>query len=167
MLIASVIVSAGSSTFEGAFGSMLQNNTFQIWGWQVEAGSTATPFQTASGSIGGELALCQRYFYRLANGNNAPLGIANFVNATTAWGCVFFPVTMRTAPTLTAASGTNYYLSYFGSVVNFNTLTNGNGYITTTTGQVGVNSLSGNTAGYATSLITSNAATTVDWSSEL
>ena len=41
--------------------------TFDTWGWQLEAastGSTASPFQTASGSIGGELALCQRYYYR-------------------------------------------------------------------------------------------------------
>ena len=74
---------------------------------------------------------------------------------------------MRIAPTLVAATGTNYYLSYFGSVVNFNTLTNGNGYITTTAGQIGVSTLSGNTAGYATSLITSNASVTVDWNSEL
>jgi hypothetical protein len=133
---------------------------------QFNAG-TNTDWALATPTLQSELAACQRYFYRMANGNNAPLGIANFVNASTAWGCVFFPVTMRTAPTLTAASGTNYYMSYFGSVVNFNTLTNGNGYITTTTGQVGVSSLSGNTAGYATSLITTNAATTVDWSSEL
>jgi hypothetical protein len=133
---------------------------------QFNAG-TNTNWALATPTLQSELAACQRYFYRMANGNNAPLGIANFVNASTAWGCVFFPVTMRTAPTLTAASGTNYYMSYFGSVVNFNTLTNGNGYITTTTGQVGVSSLSGNTAGYATSLITTNAATTVDWSSEL
>jgi hypothetical protein len=42
----------------------IQNNTFQTWGWQVEAGSVATPFTTASGSIGGELALCQRYYQK-------------------------------------------------------------------------------------------------------
>jgi hypothetical protein len=35
---------------------------FSYWGWQVEAGSVATAFQTASGSVGGELALCQRYY---------------------------------------------------------------------------------------------------------
>lgn len=47
--------------FETAMG----NRTIDIWGVQLEAGSVATPFQIASGSIGGELALCQRYYYRL------------------------------------------------------------------------------------------------------
>jgi hypothetical protein len=65
----SLIASAGSSTFEGGFGSMLQNNTFQIWGWQVEAGSVATPFTTATGTVQGELAACQRYFQIICAGS--------------------------------------------------------------------------------------------------
>jgi hypothetical protein len=38
--------------------------TFDVWGVQLEASSTASSFQTATGTIQGELAACQRYYYR-------------------------------------------------------------------------------------------------------
>ena len=61
---------SGGSDFNSRTGSMgLQNNTFHMWGIQVEYGSKATPFQTASGgSPQAELAMCQRYYQRLAGG---------------------------------------------------------------------------------------------------
>jgi hypothetical protein len=37
---------------------------FDITGLQVEQGAVATPFARAGGSIGGELALCQRYYQK-------------------------------------------------------------------------------------------------------
>jgi hypothetical protein len=97
-----LVGSAGSSTFEGSFGSMLQNNTFQIWGWQAENGSTASPFQTASGSIQGELALCQRYYWRANYDAQAAYGIfaqGSAGSATAAVMNVSFPVQMRVKPT--------------------------------------------------------------------
>jgi len=64
---------SGGSTFNSRTGSLgIQNNTFDFWGVQVEYGSTATPFQTATGTIQGELAACQRYYWR----NTSP-GLAN------------------------------------------------------------------------------------------
>jgi hypothetical protein len=82
--------------------------TLDLWGVQVEAGSVATPFTTASGSIGGELALCQRYYYTLVSGTSGTFGTAGYYSATDVLGTVFFPVQMRTAPTFAAAAGSYY-----------------------------------------------------------
>jgi hypothetical protein len=118
-LIASLIVSAGSSTFEGAFGSMLQNNTFQIWGVQVEAGSTASPFQTATGTIQGELAACQRYCFRIQGQSGVSMGIGSgYANSTTAFrSTIRVPVTMRTTPVFTSSNvgGSNAFHTIVGS----------------------------------------------------
>jgi hypothetical protein len=74
--------------------------TFDVWGWQLEAGSVATPFTTASGTIGGELALCQRYYYRQtsvsAYGWMAYGGCQNTVNGQVG---LVLPVQMRVVPT--------------------------------------------------------------------
>lgn len=74
--------------------------TVDIWGEQLEAGSVATPFTTASGSIGGELALCQRYYWRMG-GKNAyePLAQGNTTGTTAGYAAVKSPATMRIVPT--------------------------------------------------------------------
>jgi hypothetical protein len=76
---------------------------------QLEAGSTATAFQTATGTIQGELAACQRYYYQFANGNDLFIGLGVNVSTTIAFTSVYFPVSMRIAPTLSVSSGTNFY----------------------------------------------------------
>jgi hypothetical protein len=82
----------------------IQNNTIDIWGVQIEAGSVATPFTTASGSIQGELALCQRYFVNYVGTGNQICTAAAY-SSTRADGVIGFPVAMRVAPTLTTVSG--------------------------------------------------------------
>jgi hypothetical protein len=97
-------VSAGT-TYAARTNSMgVQNGTFDLWGFQVEAGSTATPFQTASGTIGGELALCQRYYWRAGYDNsNQRFGTGAWNNPIPNRALVFMtnPVVMRTAPSST------------------------------------------------------------------
>jgi hypothetical protein len=51
------------------FNSTQGNYTFDTWGWQFEAGSVATAFQTATGTLQGELAACQRYYFRSTASN--------------------------------------------------------------------------------------------------
>jgi len=109
-------VSAGSDAqYSSRTGSLgIQSNTFDVWGVQVEAGSTATAFQTATGTIEGELAACQRYYFRNSAASNANTFFANgFNNATTSiYGLYNFPVSMRTAPTLETSGTASHYRIY-------------------------------------------------------
>ena len=83
-----------------AVGALNTVQTIDIWGYQVEAGSTATPFQTATGTKQGELAACQRYYYRTVTGTAYQLYAFGPAKSTTAvFGTLYPPVTMRTTPT--------------------------------------------------------------------
>jgi len=53
------------------------NNTWSISNVQLEYGSVATPFQTATGTIQGELAACQRYYEKSYNQNQAPATVTS------------------------------------------------------------------------------------------
>jgi hypothetical protein len=82
-----------------------------IWGVQIEAGSTASPFQTATGTKQGELAACQRYYYRTFPAVvNKVFAITNNTSTTSSTAVGQYPVTMRIAPTALEQSGTaNHY----------------------------------------------------------
>ena len=106
--------SAGSD-FNSRTGSLgIQTTTIDFWGVQMESGSTATAFQTATGTIEGELAACQRYYFRNSAASNANTFFANgFNNATTSiYGLYNFPVSMRTAPTLETSGTASHYRIY-------------------------------------------------------
>jgi len=81
---------------------------FDITGLQIEISNTATPFSRAGGSIGGELALCQRYFYKVyssaSSSINEKIAIGQATSGTTAIYQIPLPITMRVAPSGTIAS---------------------------------------------------------------
>ena len=77
----------------------LQNITADFWGVQVEQGSTATAFQTATGTIQGELAACQRYYFRMnGSGNYDPVGFG-YSDSTTVGRMYVTTPPMRVLPT--------------------------------------------------------------------
>jgi hypothetical protein len=91
------------------------SSTIDTWGWQVEAGSVATAFQTATGTIQGELAACQRYYWRVypylntsssAGSPYARFGSAYAGSTTQVSSVLPLPVPMRAAPTSVEGSGT-------------------------------------------------------------
>lgn len=91
----------------------IASNTMEFWGVQLEAGSVATPFTTATGTIQGELAACQRYYQKSYPQGTAPAtalvadGIqvgkvaSNTIAITERYNSINLPVVMRTAPTVT------------------------------------------------------------------
>jgi hypothetical protein len=95
-------VSAGSD-FNSRTGSLgIQSNTFDIWGVQLEYGSKATPFQTATGTIQGELQACRRYLPAYVT--SSLIGYAYATN-----GAIYtfsFDTPARTTPTGILVSGT-------------------------------------------------------------
>ena len=82
-------------------GALTAGLTWTIGNVQLEKGSTATSFDFRD--YGRELAMCQRYFYKQADGaSNSSSSIASVSadTTTTLFGHFSFPITMRTAPTL-------------------------------------------------------------------
>jgi hypothetical protein len=92
-------IDAGSDFATRASSIGNQSGTFDIWGVQVEAGSVATAFQTATGTIQGELSACQRYYWRSTTSTTGSHGIGATQSAASAIVGINLPVTMRVVPT--------------------------------------------------------------------
>jgi hypothetical protein len=147
--------------------------TIDIWGVQLEASSVASGFQTATGTKQGELAACQRYYYRSFPGAiTKNLGIASAASTTLAQVLGFFPVEMRIVPTALEQSGTaNQYGVVFGTTNTTCSAVPAYGASTTNScWQVNFTVASGLTLGQAgkgSTDLTNGAGAFLGWSAEL
>jgi len=90
----------GATSVVGTNGASLY-----ITGVQLEVGSTATSFDYRP--YGTELALCQRYYYKIgANISNSMLGVGWNISTTQSVALTTFPTTMRTSPSALEQTGT-------------------------------------------------------------
>ena len=98
-------ISASATELAVAFyftptGTASTNDYYEITGVQLDVGSVATPFSRAGGTIQGELAACQRYYWRIANTDAYAVYGMGIGESTTALGAaVQLPVPMRVKPT--------------------------------------------------------------------
>jgi hypothetical protein len=141
---------------------------YEIAGVQLEAGSVATSFQTASGSIAGELELCKRYFVRYGgNTSSEYFGTAQAYAAGSAILYLPHRPFMRTTPVGTFAAASNFrvYNSTFGGTTTPTAVAAENyslmGSTITLTGGSGL------TAGNAAFVAAGSTSATLDYSAEL
>jgi hypothetical protein len=94
--------------------------TWYITGVQLEVGSVATPFERRQ--FGTELALCQRYYWKITqpSGNSYFPSIGMCRTTTASRNAIAFPVPMRIVPTSleTTGSASSYRLYVGGTEVN-------------------------------------------------
>ena len=83
---------------------------FLLTGCQLEISESVTPFEHRF--VGEELTLCQRYFYKAVSGINKQFGVGTYYATSLITSTLTFPTTMRTPPTITVGTGTNYYVAY-------------------------------------------------------
>jgi len=167
-----LFLSAGS-TFNARTGTLgIQTNTFSFWGVQVEYGLKATPFQTATGTIQGELAACQRYYWRANTIATvaAVFGYGSASSTTVEFAYANFPVEMRVKPTAidNPTVGTNFTLidgasnSYALTALSFDS-----NQTSTTTGTLTATVASGLTQFRPYAVRGSTTAAYIGWSAEL
>ena len=90
------------------------SNNILFTGIQLEVGSQATPFEHRS--FGEELALCQRYFYKIEGTTGFKTTFINgAIDGSTAIGVQKHQVEMRAAPTFTQSGNVLVYAGGTGT----------------------------------------------------
>ena len=100
------------------------SNDWYVTGVQLEAGTTASDFEFLPYDV--NLARCQRYYIKFNNsGTQGEIGVA--YSSSSASSVYRFPVPMRSSPTQTYGSGSDYYRFYRLSSYNSITTLSNNG----------------------------------------
>jgi len=104
------------------------NDYYDITGIQIDIGSVALPFRTYAATIQGELAACQRYYWRnVATAAYAPLTNLGWTYSSSNGNfLVNFPVRMRIAPTSLDYGGSIQLLDVAGGQTAITSLASGN-----------------------------------------
>ena len=99
------------------------SNEWYITGVQLEAGTSASDFEFLPHDV--NLQRCRRYCQTLVNTGQTyePIGIGYVYNTSNFHVNTFLNPIMRTAPTISFASGTYYYVQQGGGDVGSNSLT--------------------------------------------
>jgi hypothetical protein len=137
--------------------------TLDLWGVQLEQNTTQTAFEMEN--VSQTLQKCQRYFIRLASGNNQTVSVGFANSSTTFYTVLYFPNTMRKTPVLSVSAQNilsilNSGSSQVSSVINSGFVTPSSMHLTGTNG-------AGLTTGAAITAITNTITATIDVSAEL
>jgi len=88
------------------------DSTLEFTGFQLEVGDTASSFNHRS--YGDELARCQRYYYAAfpLNSNGKAVSTTGSFTTSQMFSVIYFPTTMRAAPSGDVVEGNDYWLVY-------------------------------------------------------
>jgi hypothetical protein len=163
------IPSAATTGIEIVFTVGAQTSgTWKLDNIQLEEGATATSYDIRS--IGTDLALAQRYYYRISPAAvDRVIGIGFNSGTASAQFTIAFPTTMRVRPTALEQTGTPSNYSVFtqgGEVVGSAGPAIGT-FSTDQTGSFSLTVASGLTAGQGVYCITNSTGAYLGWSAEL
>jgi hypothetical protein len=143
---------------------------YEITGVQLEASSVATEFATATGTIQGELAACQRYFRRISAAGGASLLVAPSAvtaNASQAGAGIILTTSMRTTPTLSVSAVGHFSLSDGGTAFTSTAISIATGQSSPDTIFLNVSNSGGMTQYRAFRLEANTTSATMDFNAEL